>query len=411
MCLPPLVNRRSRWARTGFDGAEEYDLLLRAIERLEPQRIVRLPRVLYHRRVTSLHEDWRRCVAPEVEAARTAIQEHFRRLGVAARVTACPEAPAMNRVRFAISEDTPLVSIIIPTRDRADLLDTCISSVLGKTTYPNFEILIVDNNSSEHSTFDLFKRLQGEERIRLLRDQSPFNYSRINNFAVAESRGSFLCLMNNDIEVITSDWIEELLSFAARPHVGAVGCRLWYPDGRLQHGGVLLGIGGVAGHAHRFLDRTQPGYFGRAVVHQSFSAVTAAALMIRKSTFEQVGGLDEAFEVAFNDVDFCLRLREKGFRNVWTPYAEMIHHESASRGSETTPEKRVRFQGEVERMKFRWGSLLKNDPAYSPNLTLDSEDFSLAWPPRLSWRSRHWNSVTSASHSKQSIEAAQDRLD
>jgi GT2 family glycosyltransferase len=189
--------------------------------------------------------------------------------------------------------------------------------------------------------------------------------------------------MNNDIEILTPDWLEEMVSFACREDVGCVGARLWYPDGRLQHGGCVIGVGGIAGHSHKYLARGQVGYFARAVLHQSFSAVTAACLLVRRAVFEQMGGLDEQLVVAFNDVDFCLRVQAAGYRNVWTPYAEMNHHESASRGEEDSPEKIARFKKEIDCMKARWGDYLLHDPAYSYNLTLDGEDFSYAWPPRV----------------------------
>ena len=220
-------------------------------------------------------------------------------------------------------------------------------------------------------------------KVRVIRDESEFNFSRLNNIGVRGANGDFVCLMNNDIEILTPDWLEEMLSFAQHPDVGCVGAKLWYPNGTLQHGGVLIGIGGVANHAHYKQHKGAAGYFGRAILHQSFSAVTGACLLVRKKVYEEVHGLDEQLAVAFNDVDFCLRVRELGYRNVWTPYAEMIHHESLSRGGDETPERRQRFVGEVNFMISRWGKKLCTDPAYNPNLTFDYEDFSLAWPPRV----------------------------
>ncbi len=217
----------------------------------------------------------------------------------------------------------------------------------------------------------------------MIRDESPFNYSALNNKAVAKANGEFIVLMNNDIEVISPDWLSEMMGLAIQKNVGAVGARLWYPDDRLQHGGVILGIGGVAGHSHKFLPKGAHGYFSRGELTQTLSAVTAACLVIRKSVYEEVGGLDdENLKVAFNDVDFCIRVREAGYRNVWTPYAELYHHESATRGHEDTPEKKERFRSEVLYMLDRWKDVLNCDPAYNPNLTLENEDFSLAWPPR-----------------------------
>jgi GT2 family glycosyltransferase len=214
----------------------------------------------------------------------------------------------------------------------------------------------------------------------VIRDDSPFNYSRLNNAAVGHAEGQILCLLNDDVEVLTPGWLEEMVSFAARPDVGAVGARLWYPDGTLQHGGVIIGIGGVAGHAHPRLPKGDGGYFSRGVLQQELSAVTGACLVLRRSVFEEVGGLDEGIAVAFNDVDLCLRIRAAGYRIIWTPFAELIHHESASRGQEDNPEKIARFNREVRFMLERWGATLDDDPHYNPNLAKTSGCFALALP-------------------------------
>lgn len=366
--------------RPGFEAAQDWDVALRASERLAPDQIVHIPRVLYHWRGspggTAPAADDERSRA---EAGRRALAEHLERRGIAAEVLPAPELPACNRVRFARPDPLPLVSILIPTRDCADLLSTCIGSILTRSSYPNYEIIIIDNGSEEPATFQLLDYLP-RDRVCVVRDESPFNFSRLNNLGARRARGELLCLMNNDIEVLTRDWLEELASFGVRPGVGAVGARLWHPDGLLQHGGVITGVPDVANHWHYNLSRGNGGYFGRAVLHQSFSALTAACLLVRRSVFEAVGGLDEALAVAYNDVDFCLRIREAGYRNVWTPYAEMNHHESASRGYLDNFAKRARFVREVRLMQKRWGARLLQDPAYSPNLTLD---LGLAWPPRL----------------------------
>ncbi|MBN2885765.1 MAG: glycosyltransferase [Chromatiaceae bacterium] len=369
--------------RLGFEGAQDYDLALRVSECLEREQIVHIPRILYHWRAHANST----ALAPEEkhyasERGRRAVYEHLARLGLKAEVTAAPDWPNYNRVRFSLPESRPRVSILVLTRDRADLLSLCIFSILNRSTYENLEILIVDNGSVEPETLALFSRLQNWG-VKILREDAPFNFSRLNNRGMRELTGDVVCLLNNDIEILTPDWVEEMLSCALRPDIGCVGARLWYPDERLQHGGVVLGIGGVAGHAHKHLPKHQGGYFGNAVLQREFSAVTAACLMIRRELYEAVGGLDESLEVAFNDIDFCLRVRQAGYRNVWSPYAEMIHHESASRGLETTPEKQQRFAGEVRIMRDKWGDVLDEDPAYSPNLSLEREDFSLAWPPRL----------------------------
>lgn len=372
--------------RTGFEGAQDYDLALRAIERVRADQVLHVPRVLYHWRAhggsTAANADAKPYAAA---AARRAIAEHLQRRGVRGAVVPAPEAPSMSRVRYALPDSDPRVSIIICTRDRVDLLAPCVDSIIGRSSYRNYEVVIVDNGSTEEATFRLFKRLP-PERFRVLRDESPFNFSALNNGAAQITGGEYICLLNNDIEVLTPDWMEEMLSFAMQADVGAVGARLWYPNGGLQHAGVILGLTGIVSHFHRNLKRGELGYFGRAALHQSFSAVTGAALMIKKSIYEQVGGLDEKLPVAFNDIDFCLRVREAGYRNVWTPYAEMIHHESATRGSDTTPQKKARAEQENLLMKQRWGDLLGRDPAYSVNLSIETEDLSMAWPPRLEAR-------------------------
>ena len=368
--------------REGFNGAQDHDLVLRVIEQLMPEQVVHVPRVLYHWRAirgsTALDAGEKNYAA---EAGRRAVREHLLRKGIVAEVLEAPEVPSMNRVRFARPSPLPLVSILIPTRDRADLLGMCLDSLLARSTYTNYEVIIVDNGSMEESTQQLFARLP-KDRFKILRDDSPFNFSLLNNRAARLAQGSILCLMNNDIEILTPDWLEEMVAFAVRDEVGCVGARLWYPDGRLQHAGCILGVGGVAGHAHKYLKRGYAGYFGRALTHQSFSAVTAACLVVRRDVFEQVGGMEEQLGVAFNDVDFCLKVRAAGYRNVWTPYAEKIHHESATRGDDNAPDKLARFSAEIAFVQQRWGAQLQRDPAYSPNLTAYHEDFSYAWPPR-----------------------------
>ncbi len=368
--------------RRGFEGAQDYDLALRAIDKVGSDKVLHLPRVLYHWRAhrgsTASSSDAKPYAA---QAARRAIAEHLRRRGVIGTVEAAPEGHGVHRVRYALTDPAPKVSIVICTRDRADLLATCVDSIVDRSTYCNFEVVIVDNGSTEDATFRLFDRLPSD-RFRVLRDDAVFNFSALNNRAVQTTAGEFICLLNNDIEILTPDWIEEMLSFSMQPDIGAVGARLWYPGGGLQHAGVVLGLGGIARHIHRNLKRGELGYFGRAALHQSFSAVTGAALMIKKSIYEEVGGLDEQFEVTFNDIDFCLRVRENGYRNVWTPYAEMIHHESATRGVETSPQKTAQAERESLLMASRWGDLLGKDPAYSVNLSVETEDLRIAWPPR-----------------------------
>lgn len=367
--------------QVGMEGSQDYDLALRCIERIEDHQIHHVARVLYHWRVhqesTAMSSDAKPYAQMAGERALTA---HFARRGVKATVERVKDS---YRVRYALPEQLPLVSLIIPTRNGLDLLRTCVQSVLALTTYPHYEILIVDNGSDDPATLDWLADVQGNQRVRVLRDDRPFNYSALNNGAVRHARGELLGLLNNDLEVITPDWLDEMVSHALQPGIGAVGARLWYPDNTLQHGGVIVGLGGVAGHAHVHMARQHAGYFGRTSLLSAFSAVTAACLVIRKSIFEEVGGLNETdLAVAFNDVDFCLRVRELGYTNMLTPYAELYHYESATRGLDDTPEKSARFNREVEYMKQRWEPLLQHDPAYSPNLSLLYSDFSLAWPPR-----------------------------
>lgn len=366
--------------RTGFEGSQDYDLTLRFIER--SRKIAHIARVLYHWRAI----EGSTALAPEQKdytntASIRALKEHVERTKRPATVSTSPELSQYFRVRFDVI-GTPKISIIIPTKDKIELVDQCIQSIWDKSTYKNYEIILIDNGSTENKSKKYFKDIS-KKGVIVITDEKPFNYSRINNFGFSHATGDYVCLMNNDIEIVTPDWMEEMLSFAQSDDVGCVGARLWYPDDRLQHGGVIVGLGGVAGHSHKYLDKGHAGYFGRAVLPQALSAVTAACLMVKASIYREVDGLDEGLSVAFNDIDFCLRVREAGYRNVWTPYAEMYHHESASRGTEDTPEKQARFKREVDFMKKRWGNSLQNDPYYNPALTIEREDFSFAKKPRM----------------------------
>jgi GT2 family glycosyltransferase len=377
--------RQAGGFRKGFEGSQDHDLVLRCLEIAGHDSVVHIPHVLYHWRIMPGSTAQSGGEKPYAHTARVrAVEEHLKRSGISAKVEEPFGDAGQLRVRFALPARVPQVSIIIPTRDRVELLRQCIASVQQKTTYPNYEIIVVDNGSTEQQTLDYFAQVKGPD-VRVLRDDSPFNFSALNNRAANQANGEFLCLLNNDIEVITPDWLDELVSLAAQPGTGAVGARLWYPNDTLQHGGVLFGLGGVAGHMHHALHRWQQGYFGRAVVTQNLSAVTAACLVIRKSTYEAVEGFDEKLAVAFNDVDFCAKVLKAGYRNVWTPHAELYHYESASRGSDMDPDKYQRFVSEVRLMEARWPELIANDPAYNRNLTLDTaiSPFSLAEPPRL----------------------------
>jgi GT2 family glycosyltransferase len=370
--------------RTGLEGSQDYDLALRVIDLVGHDVVYHVPRALYHWRIipestASGHE-----AKPYAHiAAMRAIDDHLARNNIKAHTIHAPGTHAFNKVVYELPEVLPSVEIIIPTRDSAALVEQCVESVVDKSTYSNFRITIIDNGSVKQETHDLFARLQADPRIKVVRDDSPFNYSALNNRVALASTADFVCLMNNDIEVINADWLEEMMSVAIQKNVGAVGAKLLYPDDTIQHGGVVLGVGGIASHAHKHFPNTMAGYFARARLRNAMSAVTAACLLIRQSIYKEVGGLDEELHVAYNDIDFCLRVRKAGYRNVWTPYAELYHHESATRGAEDTPEKISRFNQESELVRQRWGDLLMNDPYYSPNLTLTADDFSFAWPSRV----------------------------
>ena len=368
--------------RIGYEGAQDYDHALRYVETIRHTQIVHIPRLLYHWRTHKNSTSQSLDAKPYgVIAGEKALNDSLKRRAIDAIASSTEFG---YRVKYRIEEPFPKVSIIIPTRNGYGLLKQCIESITEKSTYCNYDILIIDNGSDDPDTLKYLQILGNDTRVHVIRDDKPFNYSRLNNAAVRLVSGEFVLLLNNDIEVISPDWMEEMLGLAMQPGVGAVGARLWYPDETLQHGGVVLGIGGVAGHSHKYLARNLCGYFSRAQLIQSFSAVTAACLMIKKDIYFQVGGLDEVnLSVAFNDVDFCLKVREAGYRNVWTPYAELYHHESATRGLEDSEEKKKRFSSEVHFMLNKWGNLLESDPAYNPNLSLKGDSFDLAWPPRL----------------------------
>ncbi len=353
------------------------------MEQAPPRRIRHIPLILYH---------WRAIPGSAAlgvgeksyatDAARLALQAHFTRTDVQATIEPAPHAPYYQRIRYNLPEPRPHVTIIIPTKDRADLLSRCVSSVTSRSTYGAFDIMIVDNGSAEPASHSYFEQVQSDSCVSVLRLDEPFNFSRINNAAAARARGPLLCFLNNDTEVISADWLEEMVSLAVREGVGAVGAMLYYPNDTMQHAGVVLGLGGIASHPHRGERRGAPGNYGRAALTQTMSAVTAACMLLRKSAFDAVGGFDESLAVAYNDVDFCLRLQARGFRNVWTPFAELYHYESVSRGDDLNDDNRERFLAESRAMSDRWGGLLTADPYYNPNLSLTRADLWLAYPPR-----------------------------
>ncbi|MGE6699048.1 glycosyltransferase family 2 protein [Hyphomonas sp. NPDC076900] len=376
--------------RAGLEGSQDHDLALRIIEQIKPEEIVHIPHVLYHWRIlpgsTAMDAGEKSYAA---KAGLRATQDALERRQIKGRMEPHPQL-AYYRLKLDTPEPPPLVSIIIPTRDGLDILEPCIRSLISKTTYTNYEIIIVDNQSSKPETLEYFEKLRQDPRIRIFLYDDVFNYSAINNFAVEKSRGELVCLLNNDTEVIEGDWLREMVAEISQPGVGAVGAKLLYTDGTVQHAGVVLGAGGgtagdgVAAHAMLSIDDNDPGYFALAFLTREVSAATAACLLMTKSVFNQVGGLNERdLRVAFNDVDLCLKIRAAGQRIIWTPYAKLYHHESKSRGLEDTPEKLLRFRGEVEYMRANWGDRLRTDPYYNSNLEVDTGTYFLATTPRI----------------------------
>ncbi|MET0164346.1 MAG: glycosyltransferase family 2 protein [Vicinamibacterales bacterium] len=369
--------------REGFEGSQDYEMALRVVEQTQPARIRHIPVILYHWRAIpgsaalDVHQK-----SYATDAARLAVQAHFTRTGVEATIEPAPHAPYYQRIRYKVPDPRPHVTIIIPTKDRTELLSTCVTSIVSRSTYGQFDVLIVDNGSNEPESHAYFERVQQDPCISVLRIDGPFNFSRINNQAAARARGSLLCFLNNDTEVISPDWLEEMVGLAVRDGVGAVGAMLYYPSNTMQHAGVVLGLGGIASHPHRGERRGMPGNYGRAALTQTMSAVTAACMVLRKDTFEAVGGFDETLAVAYNDVDLCLRLGARGFRNVWTPYAELYHFESVSRGDDLHGANLPRFLAESQAMRDRWQGQLDADPYYNPNLSLTRADLWFAYPPR-----------------------------
>jgi GT2 family glycosyltransferase len=376
-----LLVKRSLLERVGkirkeYDGAQDYDFILRCCE--QAKHVHHIPKILYHWRC---HAD-STAANPEsklyaFEAGRRAIEAHYMRLGIPAQVKN-GSFYGLYRTIYQWEEE-PLVSIIIPNKDHSQDLKKCMDSIYEKSGYRNFEFVIVENNSTEQETFDFYQQMQREhDNVTVVSYEGDFNYSRINNFGAAAAKGNYLLLLNNDTEMIAEDGIRELLGYCMRDDVGAVGAKLLYEDGTIQHAGVVVGFGGTAGHTFIGKSRYDTGYFGRILVAQDYSAVTAACMMTRKDVFDAVGGLTEEFAVAFNDIDYCLKVRRYGKLVVYNPYAEFYHYESKSRGLEDSPEKVERFQGETDRLLNTWRELVETgDPYYNPNLTLDNSDFSL----------------------------------
>lgn len=377
-----VVVKREVYEKVGnlnheFDGAQDYDFVLRCVE--DASNIKHIPKILYHWRA---HKD-STAENPEsknyaFEAGARAIQAHYDRLGIPATVEETTHK-GIYRSRY-ILEEKPLISIVIPNKDHTDDLDKCITSIEEKSTYKNYEFIVVENNSTEEETFEYYKKLESTcPRAKVVCwDGKGFNYPAINNYGVEHAKGEYLLFLNNDTEIVNGECLEELLGYCMREDVGAVGARLYYEDGTIQHAGVIVGLGGIAGHAFLGFPHADLGYFGRIQMAQNYSAVTAACILVKRSVYEEVEGFDEKYAVAFNDVDLCMKIRKAGYLIVYNPYAELNHYESKSRGYEDSEEKVQRFNSEIMLFKNRWKDFLaKGDPYYSPNLTLDKHDFSL----------------------------------
>ncbi len=361
-----------------FDGSQDYDMVLRVTERAE--RIVHLPRTLYYWRAGPGSVAGNTAEKPyAIDAGRLALEKHLERIGLKGRVVSNLSGSALFRTAYAI-EGEPLVSILIPNREHAEDLYICLKSIFERTTYPRLEVIVLENGSKSEEISRFYRAAERRwEQLRVIPWTGGFNFSAINNYGAGLARGEYLLLLNNDTEIITPDWIQEMLMFAQRADVGAVGAKLLYPDGTIQHAGMFLGCRGLTGHMHRGAPRHSPGYTGRLLYAQDVSAVTGACLMIRRELWERLGGLDEEYQVVFNDVDLCLRARMAGYLNVWTPFAELYHNESSSRGADDTPEKLRRYQAEANRFRARWGAVIDaGDPYYNPNLTREREDMSEA---------------------------------
>lgn len=358
-----------------FDGAQDYDFIFRCVE--QAKSIYHIPKVLYRWRV---HEK-STAATPEAklyafEAGKRAIKAHLDRVGVVGTVEE-GAAPGFYKTSYRIVGN-PKISIIIPNKDHIDDLKKCMDAIDNRSTYRNYEYVIVENNSTEEETFEFYKSIESRSDVKVLYWKEDFNFSAINNFGVAESSGEYVLLLNNDTEIINDDCLEQLLGYCQREEVGAVGARLYYEDGTIQHAGVIIGFGGIAGHTFVGMDENDDLYMSRTKVACDYNAVTAACVMVKKSVFNEVGGLEEEFRVAFNDIDFCMKIRTTGRLVVYNPFAMLYHYESKSRGLEDTPEKIERFNSEVKLFQTKWADVLKKgDEYYNPNLSLDRADFGL----------------------------------
>ena len=364
--------------RIGYEGSQDHDLYLRFLHGVDANQITHIPKILYHWRAIAGSAALNPSEKDYAHAAGIkALKDYFNT--VDSKIKVCDSVGAhCYRIVYPLPKTPPLVSLIIPMKDLAEITQTCVESILEKTDYPNYEILIVNNNSEDEKTYTFLSDIQKNSScVRVIDYNKSFNYSAINNHAVDHARGEIVGLINNDIEIINKGWLTELVSHAVRDEIGCVGAKLYYHDNTIQHAGVILGLHGLAGHSHKNLPRQDPGYFRRLQVTQTISAVTAAMMLVKKSIYKDVGGLNENdLKVAFNDVDFCIKVSNKGYRNIWTPYAKAYHYESKSRGDDHSGEKLNRFRSEVRYMHDTWGDLLKLDPYHSPNFKKSKDDFS-----------------------------------
>lgn len=357
-----------------YDGAQDYDFIFRCTE--EAEKIVHIAKILYHWRVHQASTaDNPTSKMYAFDAGKRAIEAHLQRIGAKAEVSHTKDL-GFYRVKYQV-QGNPKVSIVIPNKDEKETLKKCLESIWQKTTYSNYEIILVENSSTTREIRDYYQELDGKNGVRVVYWDKEFNYSAINNFGISYAKGDYILCLNNDITVISPEWMEELLANCQRPEVGIVGARLYYPDNTIQHAGIVLGMGGCAGSLFVGLARSRGGYLHKAALQQDLSAVTAACFMVKKEAFEKVGGFEEKLAVAFNDVDFCLKVRHAGYLVVYDPYAELYHHESKTRGYENTEAKKRRFQEEIEYMRCHWMPDILRDPYYNENLSLKASDYSL----------------------------------
>ena len=367
--------------RSQFDGSQDHDMILRLTAKAK--HIVHVPRILYywrsHKGSVASSIDAKTYA---IDAAKGAIADHLTKLGYRNfEIESTRAFATIFRIKYELTS-RPLVSIIIPNKDHVDDLSRCVESIINLSTYDNYEIVIVENNSETAEIRTYYEEISRHPRVQVVEYKGDFNYSKINNFGVQYAKGEYLLLLNNDTEVITPDWMEELLMYAMRKDVGVVGAKLYYPDKTIQHAGIVIGLGAhrTAGHTHYRIPEANVGYMGKLCYAQDVTAETGACMMVSKALYEELGGLDESFTVALNDVDFCLRVREKGLLNIFTPFAELYHYESKSRGSDKKDDRALRYQQESDRFRVKWAdALAKGDPYYNPNFSLDHSDFTVNW--------------------------------